>query len=100
MKRIVCSKHATVRAQQRGVTLAQIEAVIRYGDMEALRGGGCSSIWISKKELERLGPCTPEGVPTDRLQGLTVLESEDATCITVFRNCGSKNYRINVGSGR
>jgi hypothetical protein len=90
---VACTRHATTRAQQRGVTPSQIDAVLRYGDMEALRGGGCSSLWISKTELCRLGPVTPEGVSTDRLHGLIVLQGYDQACVTFIRNRRSKTYR-------
>ena len=53
------------------LTPAQLEAIIGYADMEARRGNGCASIWISRKELRRLGPKTPEGISTDRLQGVS-----------------------------
>ncbi len=94
------SRHAVARAQQRGVTRAQIDAVIGYADMEARRGNGCASIWISRKELRRLGPLTPEGISTDRLQGVTVLQSGDQACVTVFRNRKSKAYRRGAGRRR
>jgi hypothetical protein len=96
MRHAVCSYHARIRAKQRGITDDQIDAVVRYADREAHRGNGCASIWISRQELQRLGPKTPEGTPTDRLRGLTVLESNDQTCVTVFRNRRSKIYRRNV----
>jgi hypothetical protein len=69
-------------------------ADIRY----VVRGKGCVSIWISKKVLRRLAPSTPEGVPIDRLQGVTILQSDDETCVTVFQNRYSKMYRRNAGS--
>jgi hypothetical protein len=87
------SRHAITRAQQRGITSAQIDAVLRYADMECPRGSGCISIWISIKELQRLAPATPEGISIDRLRGLTVLESSDAACVTIVRNRKSKTYR-------
>jgi hypothetical protein len=97
MSKSVFSRHATIRAQQRGITRAHIDAVIGYADMEVRRGNGCASIWISRRELRRLGPSTPEGISTDRLQGLTVLQSADQACLTVFRNRKSKAYRRDVG---
>jgi hypothetical protein len=100
MTHMICSRHGMIRAQQRGLTPTQIDAVVRYADMEAPRGEGCASIWISRKELRRLGPATPEGVSTDRLHGVIVLESSDQACITVFRNRKAKVYRRSVGSGR
>jgi hypothetical protein len=68
MSNFSITRHGRVRAQQRGVRRAHIDAVIGYADMEARRGNGCFSMWISERELRRLGPKTPEGVPTDRLQ--------------------------------
>jgi hypothetical protein len=100
MTKMICSDHAVIRAQQRGITPAQMEAVLRYADLEARRGDGCTSLWISKRELQRLGPSTPEGVSIDRLQGLTLLQGTDDACVTVFRNCRSKAYRREVGGGR
>lgn len=98
MNQMICSRHAAVRGQQRGITATQIEAVLRYADMEARRGDGCASIWISNKELRQLGPFTPEGVPIDRLRGLIVLQGSDQTCVTVFRNRRAKHYRRDLRS--
>ena len=100
MTQVVFSRHAVVRAQQRGITPAQIDAIVRYADMECPRGGGCVSIWISRSELRRFGSSTPAGVSTDRLQGVTVVRSSDEACVTVFRNRKSKVYRRSVGSRR
>jgi hypothetical protein len=100
MPNTICSYHATVRAQQRGITPAQIDAVLWYADMEARRGDGCASIWVSRRELQRLGPFTPEGVSTDGLRGLTLLQGDDDSCVTLFRNRKSKAYRRDTRSGR
>lgn len=100
MPESVYSNHAMIRAQQRGITPAQIDAIMRYADMERPRGGGCVSIWISRKQLGRFGSSTPEGVSIDRLEGVTVLQGGDEACVTVFRNRKSKTYRRAAGSGR
>jgi hypothetical protein len=100
MTSVISSNHTMLRAQQRGIRDTQIDAVGRYADMEARRGDGCASMWISKRELQRLGPRTPEGVPTDQLQGLIVLEGEDRTCVTVFRNRDARRYRRDVARRR
>jgi len=97
---MICSRHGLIRGRQRGITPAQIDAVIAYADKEARRGNGCASIWISRRELRRLGPSTPEGVSTDRLQGVTVLQSGDQACVTVFRNLKSKAYHRHSLEGR
>jgi hypothetical protein len=90
------SDHLLVRAKQRGIAGAEIDAVERYADKETRRGRGCVALWISRLELERLGPRTLEGVPTDRLKGLIMLESHDQTGITAFKNRKSKVYRRNA----
>jgi hypothetical protein len=100
MTQFVFSGHAMVRAQQRGITPAQIDAIMRYADMEYPRGGGCISIWISRRELRRFGSSTPEGVSTDRLEGVTVVQGADEACVTVFRNRKSKTYRRSAGVRR
>jgi hypothetical protein len=63
------------------------------GREEIRRGGDCYAIWISKKTLRRLGPLTPEGVPTDRLKDLTILQGDDDTLVTTFRSERGKAYR-------
>jgi hypothetical protein len=96
MAHIVFSRHAMVRAHQRGIKLEQVDAILRYADMEEPRGDGCTSIWISRRELRRLGPSTPEGVSTDRLQGVTVLQGDEQVCVTIIRNRRSRAYRRNT----
>jgi hypothetical protein len=88
-----CSKHAMLRARQRGISQRQIDAVEKYADVEQQRGGGRVSVYISKEGLERLGPRTPEGVSTDRLKGLTLLQAADLTCVTVARHRRARFYR-------
>ncbi|OAF12384.1 hypothetical protein AYJ54_06010 [Bradyrhizobium centrolobii] len=90
---MILSRHATIRAQQRGISPAQLLAMESYGDREIRRGGDCYAISISKETLRRLGPMTPEGIPTDRLKGLTLVQSEDGTLVTAFRNPADKIYR-------
>jgi hypothetical protein len=87
------SHHANVRARQRGISPAQLSAIAIHGDMEVRRSGSCHAKWISKETLRCLGPVTPEGVPIDRLKGLTILQAEDDTLVTAFRNAHDKVYR-------
>ncbi len=89
------TRHAVIRAQQRGITQAQIDAVLKNADRETPRGTGCAAIWISRRELQRIGPKTPEGIPTDRLRGLIILQSDNETSITAFRNQRGCKYRRN-----
>ena len=91
------SRHAAIRGQQRAISPAQLSAIGIHGDMEVHRGGDCYAIWISKRMFRHLGPMTPEGVPTDRLRGLTILQGDSDTVVTAFRNARDKVYRRDAG---
>jgi hypothetical protein len=97
---MILSHHAAVRAEQRGISPAHLSAVFTYGDREIRRGGRCYAIFISRETLGSLGPRTPEGVPTDRLKGLMVLQSDDETCVTAFRSERGKAYRRRARRGK
>ena len=48
------SKHATTRAQQRGIRHSAIESIFEHGDIEVEAGSGCYKLKISKNLLESL----------------------------------------------
>ncbi|OJI95003.1 hypothetical protein LY10_01164 [Planktotalea frisia] len=48
------SKHASIRAQQRGVKLSAIEVVFDYGDIETNAGSGSYKLKISRELLDGL----------------------------------------------
>lgn len=79
------SRHASGRARQRGVTEAQVGAVIKYADQCVERGRGTELIWASPRALASLGPKTPEGVDVNRLKNLYVLVTSDEIVVTVYR---------------
>lgn len=56
------SKHATIRAQQRGVKHAAIEIISHHGDIEIEAGAGCYKLKASKDLLDSL-------VKTDVISG-------------------------------
>jgi hypothetical protein len=91
------TRHAIARGQQRGIAYSQFDAVLKHADRETPRGGGRIAVWISKKELQRIGPKTPEGVPTDRLRRLIVIQGDDGIPVTAFRNDRAGSYRRSLG---
>ncbi len=84
--------HARVRSQQRGIRHDAIGAVIKYSDKSERRGRHCWVHWVSRRRLGELGSHTPEGVSTERLDGLHVLVGE-SDIVTVFRRPGKSSYR-------
>ena len=48
------TKHAEVRAKQRGVRRDSLDIVFRYADVEENVGSGCYNLSLSRSELARL----------------------------------------------
>jgi hypothetical protein len=79
------SRHAEARARQRGITTAQIAAVLEYGDRSRVGRDGVEVLSLSARFRRALGPATPEGVDTGRLANLYVLVSGDGCVVTNYR---------------
>ena len=84
--------HCRIRAQQRGIRLDHILAVQIHSDRSTRRGGGRTCRFISRRRLNRIGSRTPEGVSTDFLDGLMVLEGKNSV-VTAFRERKRSIYR-------
>lgn len=87
------TRHAMKRAQQRGISLTQIDAVTTHADSSRHHGNDVKAVWISKRKLARIGRPTLQGTDIDRLRGLVVLVSSDGKSVTVFRNAKARRYR-------
>jgi len=78
MTRIVCSRHATVSAQQRGIRPAVIEFVLQHADIDLEAGDGCRAYRISDKatvELLKNGIAISE---LDRARNIVLIVCEDS----------------------
>lgn len=84
------SKHAAVRAKQRGVPLAVIDLLLRHADAEIKQGGGCRSIWLSRAEAARL---QEEGIsPTlvERSRDVALVVAANGSIVTVTHLYGRR----------
>lgn len=79
------SEHARVRARQRGVLDAHIDAVVRHADRSRNGRDGVEMLWISEQLLTTFGARTPEGVDTDRLKNFYVLMGTSGCVVTNYR---------------
>ena len=87
------SWHASIRCQQRGVTVALLNLLQEVGDRSVPVGAGCVAVSLSRREARRLrkvGHLSPANL--ERLDGLTLIESSIGQVITVLHTC-SRHYR-------
>jgi hypothetical protein len=80
--------HAELRMQQRGISTALLQLVLRYG--RTLHERGLSFRVIGHKEVERYAR---EGVNLSRAEGVHVLVHSDGAVITTYRNQNLRKIR-------
>jgi hypothetical protein len=67
------SRHAEIRANQRGVTHAMIETLIAHADVETPVGRGCTALRISRRQLQDRELRQSLGSKCDRLASLALI---------------------------
>ncbi|WP_374576432.1 DUF4258 domain-containing protein [Phenylobacterium sp.] len=91
---LALSKHAAIRANQRGITHQMIEDVLSNADVEAPVGGGCTVLRVSK---QRLRDRTLKGHVTTRPEKLASLalvwSDEAAEVVTLLVDHGGAKGR-------
>lgn len=80
--------HAAVRMQQRGISLAQVESVLRYGRIVFARG--LKFRVIGKNEVRHFSSL---GVNLLNCQNIHVLVDPDGTVITAYKNHDLRKIR-------
>jgi hypothetical protein len=94
MPTLALTRHATLRAQQRGVTHAMLDALIHNADVEAPVGGGCTVLRLSRERLMDRALRASLGPMADRLETLAVvLADETGEVVTVLRDHGGREGR-------
>jgi len=97
MPSLSLSRHAAVRANQRGVTNAMLNALISYADYEAAAGDGCTVLRLSRDVLADRDVRRTLGAMADRLKNLAVVwSSATGEVITVLHDHGKaagRRYR-------
>ncbi|MCK5689776.1 DUF4258 domain-containing protein, partial [Myxococcota bacterium] len=82
------SKHAKVRIDARGFTLAAVEAVLKFGRLVYVRGAAIFA--IGRKEVIRFAK---DGIKLGHLEGIQVVCSEDGLVLTAYRNNDFRGLR-------
>ena len=86
------TSHALRRQSQRGIQPDQVDADLSNAANSRHCGGGVKKYWVSHSRRRSLGARTPEGVDTDRLRGLIVLESSDGCVVTNYRSSRPNSF--------
>jgi hypothetical protein len=94
---LALTRHATLRAKQRGVTHAMLDAFVNYADLEAPVGRGCTVLRFSRERLMDRDLRASLGRTPDRLSSLALILADDGgEIVTVLhhrRGPGGRRYR-------
>lgn len=94
MSTLSLSQHAAIRANQRGVTHALIDALISHADYEMPVGDGCTVLRMSRERLQDRDVRRELGSIIDRLKNLAVVWNyEESKVITVLHDHGKSAGR-------
>lgn len=94
MPAIALSRHAMVRANQRGVTHDVLDALISHADFEAPCGGGCTVLRLTRDRLLDRDLRASLGPNFDRLKDLAVVVADDTgEVVTVLHDHGRADGR-------
>ena len=88
------TRHANVRASQRGVTHDLLDTLIAYADFEVRARSGCTVLRCSREGLQDRDLRASLGAMADRLASLAVIMSDDSgEIVTVLHDHGGSNGR-------
>jgi hypothetical protein len=93
MPNLSLTRHASVRAQQRGVPHRVINALATWADVEIPVGGGCVALSLSRRQMSDRGLRASLGAELDRLAGVALVADETGAVVTVLHDCGGAGGR-------
>lgn len=107
-KSLVLTRHAELRAKERGLPWRIISAICANSDQQTPVGSGCVSLMVSRSELQDLAGSIPAG-DRERMQGVAVVvDAATETIVTVLhvnhrngsryrRHCSRRGHRVHAG---
>jgi hypothetical protein len=88
------TKHAVVRAQQRGIPHEVIDLILNYADEDKDVGSGCYSVWLSRPRLADRALRSQLGSSLDRAAGIIlVIAGDTGEVVTTLHDDGGKRGR-------
>jgi hypothetical protein len=92
--KLALTRHATLRAKQRGVPHHLLDALLVYGDLDAPVGDGCSVVRLSRERLRDRDLRGRLGAAMDRLKSLAVIVADETgEIVTVMHDHGRTDGR-------
>lgn len=86
--RLPLTHHASLRSQQRSISVPTIDLVTMYG--RKIHARGATFMVVGRKEVDRYKDL---GIDLSKAQGVHVLLSTDGQVITTYRNHDLRNIR-------
>ena len=88
------TKHAGRRMNQRGIRPAELDAVLRYGDVEVRLPGGAHSLSMSRTALDELRNEGTEAHFIERLRRVAIVIANDqGSVVTALKVYGREGRR-------
>jgi hypothetical protein len=90
------TRHATIRARQRGIGSDRLDAFLSLADTEAPVGSGCVALSISRRLKRDRDIRAAFGPMLDRIADLALVMAEDGSVVTVMHDHGhaaARRYR-------
>ena len=85
---LTLTRHAAIRARQRGIGAAMLDAFLSLADAEAPVGGGCIALSISRSTKRDRAIRAAFGPMLDRIADLAMVLAEDGSVVTVMHDRG------------
>jgi hypothetical protein len=90
------TRHASIRASQRGIPHSLLQTLIEHADVETAVGGGCFALRVSRRRLKDAEVRRSFGASVDRVAKLAVIcGGDDGSIVTVLHDWGAcgRRYR-------
>ncbi|MCC6920724.1 MAG: hypothetical protein IT548_16120 [Alphaproteobacteria bacterium] len=87
------SRHAMVRARQRGIGEERLEAFLALADLDAPVGGGCIALRISRRLKRDRRIREAFGPMLDLIADLALVMAGDGSIVTVMHDHGQASGR-------
>jgi hypothetical protein len=87
------SRHASVRAQARGIPLRIVNAILAHADCRRFVCGGRRALMVSRRRLGALAGAVP-AADRERMEGVTlIINRTGEVIVTVLHACGPRGRR-------
>ena len=99
MTQISMTRHAYVRARQRGIDGERLDRFLSLADIDVAVGDGCVALSISRRLKRDREIRAVFGPMLDRIADLALVMGEDGTVVTVLHDRGRGAARRPVFAG-